>query len=280
MTGDRARPPVITFLSDYGLIDEFVGVCHGVIAQRCPDARVIDLTHAIPPQDVRTGASILAAATPYLPAGVHLAIVDPGVGAGGGDQVRRAVALRAFREGHVLVGPDNGLLMPAAARLGGVAEAVDIGNSPERLEPVSHTFHGRDIFAPVAVALAAGATLAEVGERIAPDSLRRLCQRRAQARDGALTAHVLRADTFGNLILDARIEDLATLGVSPGDLLSIGLANRTHAAHYGRTFADVPPGELLLYEDAQWTLALAVNRGSAADLLGAERDDEVVVRRG
>ena len=285
MPPDRARPPVITFLSDYGLIDEFVGVCHAVIAQRCPGAHVIDLTHAIPPQDVRAGAGILAAATPYLPSGVHLAVVDPGVGAAGGDQARRAIALRTVSERHVLVGPDNGLLMPAAGRLGGVAEAVDVGDSGERLERVSATFHGRDIFAPVAAALAAGATLADVGQPIAPDGLRRLDQPHALARDGALTTHVLRADTFGNLVLDARAEDLAELGVSPGEPLRIDHATRTHAARthaarYARTFADVPPGELLLYEDAQWTLALAVNRGSAAALLGAARDDEVVIRRG
>jgi S-adenosyl-L-methionine hydrolase (adenosine-forming) len=278
MAYDRA-PPVITFLSDYGLLDEFVGVCHGVIAQRCPGARVIDLTHAIPPHDVRTGAGILAAATPYLPAGVHLAIVDPGVGAGG-EQARRAVALRTLRQQHLLVGPDNGLLMPAAERLGGVFEAVDVGDSPERLERVSRTFHGRDIFAPVAAALAAGAALAEVGDPIAPDGLRRIGRTHAQTSDGALTAHVLRADTFGNLILDARTEDLAALGAKPGDRLDVAHAGRTHAAHYVGTFADVAPGELLLYEDAQWTLALAVNRGSAAERLGARRDDELVMRRG
>ncbi len=278
MTHDRARPPVITFLSDYGLIDEFVGVCHGVIAQRCPGARVIDLTHAIPPHDVRTGASILAAATPYLPIGVHLAIVDPGVGASG-EQARRAVAVRTAREGRLLVGPDNGLLMPAAGRLGGVTEAVDIGESPERLEPVSRTFHGRDVFAPVAAALAAGATLGEVGSPIASAGLRRVGEADAQARDGALAAHVVRADTFGNLVLDARAQALAALGAEPGEVLEVDHAGRRHAAHYARAFADVPPGELLVYEDAQWTLALAVNRGSAAELLGAARDDEVIIRR-
>lgn len=153
---DRPAPPVITFLSDYGLLDEFVGICHAVIARRCPPARVIDLTHAIPRHDVRAGAVVLAAAVPFLPPGVHLAVVDPGVGAEGAHG-RRAVALRTADGDRLLVGPDNGLLMPAAARLAGVSEAVDIGASPERLEPVSRTFHGRDIFAPVAAALAGGA---------------------------------------------------------------------------------------------------------------------------
>jgi S-adenosylmethionine hydrolase len=131
--------PIVTFLSDYGLADEFVGVCHAVIARRCPAARIIDLTHGIPRHDIRAGALSLRAALPYAPAGVHLAVVDPSVGTG-----RRALALRTRSEARVLVGPDNGLLWPAAQELGGVAEAFDIGGSPERLEPVSKTFHGRD----------------------------------------------------------------------------------------------------------------------------------------
>ena len=151
----------ITFLSDYGLADEFVGVVHGVIAGICPDARVIDVTHGIPRHDVRAGATVLERALPYLPAGVHLAVVDPDVGA-----QRRAVALRTAGEGRLLVGPDNGLLTPAAERFGGVGEAVEISASPWRLEPVSATFHGRDIFAPVSAALADGAALSAVGERI------------------------------------------------------------------------------------------------------------------
>ena len=275
---DHAAPPVITFLSDYGLLDEFVGVCHGVIARRCPAARVIDVTHAIPRHDVRGGATVLAAALPYLPAGIHLAVVDPGVGAVGA-QARRAVALRTAAEDRLLVGPDNGLLMPAAERLGGVAEAVDIGRSPERLEPVSSTFHGRDIFAPVAAALAAGAPLAAVGDRLPVAELRRLELPRAEVRDGTLLAHMLRTDTFGNLILDAAAEHLAAIGAIPGDVVSLEHAGRAHKARYGSTFADVAPGELLIYEDAQWTMAIAVNRGSAAELLGASRDDELVVRR-
>src|ERR671915_1654673 len=164
-----ARP--ITFLSDYGLADEFVGVVHGVIARLCPEARVIDIVHGIPRQDVRAGSAVLARALPYLPAGVHLAVVDPEVGAR-----RRAVALRTVEEDRLLVGPDNGLLIPAAERFGGVAEAVEISSSPWRLEPVSATFHGRDVFAPVAARLACGAPLAEagtpleVGELVVPET--------------------------------------------------------------------------------------------------------------
>jgi S-adenosylmethionine hydrolase len=275
---DQPASPMITFLSDYGLLDEFVGICHGVIARRCPPARVIDLTHTIPRHDVRAGATVLTAALPFLPAGVHLAVVDPGVGAEG-PHGRRAVALRTAGGDRLLVGPDNGLLMPAAARLGGVCEAVDIGASPERLEPVSRTFHGRDIFAPVAAALADGAPLAAVGDPLPVAELRGLELPSAEVLDGALVAHVLHADTFGNLVLDARAEQLAALGARRGDVVSVHLGGRSEAARYASTFADVAPGALLLYEDAQRMLALAVNRGSAAELLDVGRDDELVVRR-
>lgn len=277
MSAAGAQAPVISFLSDYGLRDEFVGVCHGVIARRCPQARVIDLTHAIPRHDVRSAALVLASALPYLPAGVHLAVVDPGVGAVGRD-ARRALALRTVHEERLLVGPDNGILMLAAERLGGVAEAVDIGGSPARLEPVSRTFHGRDVFAPVAAALAGGDALSEHGEQLDPERLRRLGLPEAELREGALVAHVMRADTFGNLALDARPEQLAQLGARGGDTLVLAGGHTEHTARYGATFADVAPGGLLVYEDSARMLALAVNRGSAAQLLGLGVDDELRVR--
>jgi S-adenosylmethionine hydrolase len=274
---DNAHPPVITFLSDYGQLDEFVGVCHGVMARRCPAARVIDLTHSIPRHDVRSGAIVLRSALPFLPAGVHLAIVDPGVSAVG-RHARRAVAIRTVEQDHILVGPDNGLLLPAAERLAGVAEAVDIGESPERLLPVSRTFHGRDIFAPVAAALAAGEPLGNVGDPLSVTQLRRIGLPSAHMENGALTVHVLRSDTFGNLILDAAHEQLIALGAMPGDTLTITHAGAIRTAKYAATFAEVTPGELLIYEDATRMVALAVNRGSAAALLGAGADDELTVR--
>src|SRR5437588_2294356 len=157
--------PVITFLSDYGLEDDFVGVCHGVIAGICPEAVVIDINHGVRRHDVSAGALILAAALPYMPIGVHFAVVDPDVGA-----ERRAVALR-LADRRLLVGPDNGLLSLAAQHGGGVVEAVDIAASAFRLEPVSATFHGRDIFAPVAARLAAGAELGKAGQPCDPGDL-------------------------------------------------------------------------------------------------------------
>jgi S-adenosylmethionine hydrolase len=260
----------VTFMSDYGLADEFVGVVHGVIAGICPDARVIDITHGIPRQDVRAGAAVLARALPYVPAGVHLAVVDPDVGAR-----RRALALRTADEDRLLVGPDNGLLVPAAERFGGIDEAVEISGSPWRLEPVSATFHGRDIFAPVAARLAGGAPLASAGTPLDPAELVTVERTQPRQEAGALIAHVVGTDTYGNAILDAGHDDLVASGLRLGDAVAARAGGRRVRGLVARTFADVAPGALLLYEDAGGSLALAVNGGDAAALLGLRAGDEV-----
>jgi S-adenosylmethionine hydrolase len=259
---------VVTFLSDYGLVDEFVGVCHAVIARIAPEARVIDLTHGVPRHDVRTGALVLARALPYAPAGVHLAVVDPEVGA-----ERRAVAIRCAHEDRILVGPDNGLLAPAARALGGPVEAVDVARSPHRLEPVSATFHGRDIFAPVAAHLATAAPLGGAGDPLPVDELVDLELPRPVVAEGRVEAHALGFDGFGNVLLDAAHDDLGGSGLRLGRAVLVN----GRRAQYARTFADVAEGEVLLYEDANRTLAVAVNRGSAAAQLGLRRDDAVVL---
>ncbi len=258
----------VTFLSDYGLGDDFVGVCHGVIARIAPAARVFDVTHGIARHDVRSAALVLRRALPYMPAGVHLAIVDPEVGTR-----RRAVALRCAQEDRLLVGPDNGLLIPAAERFGGVVEAVDVGRSPLRLEPVSASFHGRDVFAPVAAGLAAGTALAAAGEPLDPDELVALELPRARHTDDGLLAHVLQADRYGNVVLDAEHAQLAGSGLRLGHAVTVN----GRPALYATTFADVPAGGLLLYEDGYRTLALAVNRGSALAELGLALGSDVLV---
>ncbi|MEA2157281.1 MAG: hypothetical protein QOE11_3421 [Solirubrobacteraceae bacterium] len=259
---------VVTFLSDYGLADDFVGVCHGVIARIAPQARVIDVTHGIARHDVRSGALVLRRALPFMPAGIHLAVVDPEVGAR-----RRAVALRCADEERLLVGPDNGLLMAAAAAFGGVAEAVDVGRSPLRLEPVSASFHGRDVFAPVAAGLAAGVALAEAGEPLDAAELVALELPVARQTGDGLLAHVLQADGYGNVVLDAEHDQLAGCGLRLGH----GLVVNGRRAVYATTFADVPAGGLLLYEDGYRSVALACNLGSALDALGLALDDEVLL---
>jgi S-adenosyl-L-methionine hydrolase (adenosine-forming) len=260
---------VLTFLSDYGHDDDFVGVCHGVIARTAPDARVIDITHGIPRHDIRSGALVLRRALPYFPAGVHIAVVDPEVGA-----ERRAIALRTAEEDRVLVGPDNGLLLPAAKRFGGVAEAIEISRSTHRLEPTAATFHGRDVFAPVAARLAGGAPFAEAGEPIEPDTLVELKMPVARAENGQLIAHAVAFDRFGNVMLDVEHDEVGQHGLRLGHPVSVN----DEDGHYATTFADVAAGRLLLYEDAYRWLALAVNRGSAADLLGLRLDDEVRIK--
>ena len=189
---------------------------------------------------------------------------------------RRSVALRTAEDDRLLVGPDNGLLSLAAARFGGAAEAVDIGRSSLRLEPLAATFHGRDIFAPVAAALAAGAALADAGDPLDPDELVTLDMPLARSEDGVLVAHALALDRFGNVMLDVEHEELAGLGLRLGRPVVVN----DQPAMFASTFADVPAGALLLYEDAYRALALAVNRGSAAEHLGVRLDDELRIAPG
>jgi hypothetical protein len=265
-----ARP--ITFLSDYGLSDEFVGVVHGVIAGICPEAVVVDISHGVPRHDVQAGALMLEKALPFMPVGVHLAVVDPEVGAR-----RRAIALRAGE--RLLVGPDNGLLIPAAERFDGVAEAVEISASPWRLEPVSATFHGRDVFAPVAARLACGAPLASAGTPLDPGELIALERSQPRQEEDALVAHVVAIDSFGNVILDAVHNDVLERGLRLGEAVSARADARRVRGVVARTFSDVAAGGLLVYEDAGGALALAVNGGNAGALLGLRAGDEVRLER-
>jgi len=257
---------VVTFLSDYGLQDDFVGVCHGVIARIAPRARILDITHGVARHDVRSGALVLRRAVPFMPAGVHLAVIDPEVGGR-----RRALALRCAQDDRLLVGPDNGLLAPLAERLGGAVEAVDIAHSPLRLEPLSASFHGRDVFAPIAAHLASGTALGDCGEWLDPAELVALDLPHARVAQGGLLAHVLTADRYGNVALDVERHELAGSGLTLGREVAVN----GRPALYATTFADVPAGRLVLYEDGYGALSVAVNRGSALETLDLELDAAV-----
>ena len=263
---------IVTLLTDYGRDDDFVGVCHGVIHSIHPEARIVDITHGIPRFDVRRGALVLRNALPYMPVGIHVAVVDPQVGT-----ERRAIAVRCG-DGRILVGPDNGLMTLAWEACGGVELAVDVSRSPHRLEPVSATFHGRDIFAPVAAHLARGAELADAGEPLDPDELEVVDLPEPHAEEGLLVAHALVIDRFGNVGLDVDHDDTAGTGITLGATVEIEAAGERYLATYAQTFADVRPGELIVYEDAYRTLALAINRGDAAGTLGLQPDAEVRLR--
>lgn len=258
---------LLTFLSDFGLDDEFVGVCRSVIAGIAPDVSVIDLGHAH--AGVLAGAAALAQSVPYVPApAVHLAVVDPGVGT-----VRRGIALRCV-DGSVLVGPDNGLLVWAAEVLGGPEAAVELSSPSYRLPATSATFHGRDVFAPAAAHLFAGVELPALGAPLDPSGLVRLPDPVVEVSPGRLRADVLRADRFGNVQLAARAADLERSGLA-GRVQVVG--ERAGAgAEIGSTFGDVGRGELVVHVDSAGHVAVAKRDGSAADALGAPVSLEVV----
>jgi S-adenosylmethionine hydrolase len=187
------------------------------------------------------------------------------------------VALRVAEEERILVGPDNGLLAPAAEALGGVVEAVDISASPFRFQPASPSFHGRDVFSPVAAHLAAGASLEEAGDGVAPDSPVGLETTEPRFEDPGVVAHVVLVDRFGNAALDLSGEDVPRTGLELGRPLEVRTGDWSGKAVFARTFADIPGGDLLLYEDSYRSLALAVNRGDAARKLGLRHGDEVAL---
>jgi S-adenosyl-L-methionine hydrolase (adenosine-forming) len=263
---------IITLLTDYGRDDDFVGVCHGVIRTIHPEAQIVDLTHGVRRYAVRQGALVLRNTLPYTPVGVHVGVVDPQVGT-----ERRAIALRTG-DGRLLVGPDNGLLSLAWERCGGVELAVDVTRSPHRLEPVSATFHGRDIFAPVAAHLARGAALEDAGDPLEPDTLATVELPEPHVEDGAVLAHALVIDRFGNAALNVGHEDMAGTGITLGGTVELEVAGERYLATYAQTFADVRPGELIVYEDAYRTLAVAINRGDAAATLALRPDAELRLR--
>ena len=248
----------ITMTTDYGISDGFTAACHGVIARLAPTVRVIDVTHLVAPGDVARGAAVLAQAVPHLPHAVHVAIVDPGVGT-----ARRGIAITT--PNGALVGPDNGLLPWAADALGGVTRAVELANPAWFTSNVSHTFHGRDVFAPAAARLAYGAELSEAGPVLDPTSLVRLPDPVVVVADGWVEAEVLTVDRFGNVQLAARDRDVAALG----ERLLVGGVQAVR----GHTFADAPAGGLVVYLDSAERIAIAVNGGRAAVVLGATPGD-------
>jgi S-adenosylmethionine hydrolase len=250
----------ITFLSDFGLQDDFVGTCLGVMKRIAPDAQIVDITHGIEPQAVLQGALVLANTLPYMPEGVHLAVVDPGVG---GD--RRALALRDTT-GRLHVGPDNGLLVPAAEKLGGIAAAWELTNGDYMLQPVSRTFHGRDVFSPAAAHLAKGIDPAELGPEVESSSLVRLELPEPEVGEAMCRATVLYVDRFGNVQLNLSRQDIEHAGILPGRRVEVDLGFERYYATAARAFSDARAGDIILYEDAYENIAIAITDGNAAEM--------------
>ncbi|HEY3503626.1 MAG TPA: SAM-dependent chlorinase/fluorinase [Actinocatenispora sp.] len=246
----------ISFTTDYGTRDGFVAACKGVMARIAPQVPVLDVTHHVPPGDVRRGAVVLAQTVAYLPPAVHLAVVDPGVGTS-----RRAVAVEAGDS--VLVGPDNGLLPWAARELGGIRRAVVLDRPEWHLDHVRSTFHGRDVFGPVAAHLAAGRPFAEAGAPLDEDELVTLPEPVVRSGHGYVEVEVLTVDRFGNVQLAAGQEILAELGAAIA--VSVAAGATGFRVRAGDTFGSVGRGEPLLFLDSADQLSLAVNGGSAAE---------------
>jgi S-adenosyl-L-methionine hydrolase (adenosine-forming) len=263
----NVRWPVVTvysyisFLTDYGLEDGFVAACHGAAARIAPAARIIDITHLVPPGDVRRGAAVLAQTIAYLPPAVHVAVVDPGVGT-----ARRAVAVAAGES--ILVGPDNGLLSWAIAALDGGKEAVQLTNGELWLHPVSATFHGRDIFMPVAAHIAAGLPLGRAGEQIGVGDLVALPAPTSRLHDGAAEGEVMSVDRFGNVQLSIPAADAGRLGIGIGSPVIVRCGRRQFTVPYLDTFAAGAPGEIVAFTDSAGLISLAINAGDAAQQLG------------
>ena len=275
-------PPLITLLTDFGLRDPSAAICHGVILAIAPSARVLDISHEVRNYAVRDGALLLWCALPYLPVGVHVAVVDPGVGT-----ARRPIAVRAGR-GDILVGPDNGLLLPVLERIGGFIEAVELAEPAYRLPVVTSSFHGRDIFSPAAAHLANGIELGSFGPRVATGDLVRLHWPQPRIGHGHLETEIIYRDTFGNAKFSALAADLvAAMGsLAAGDRLRLELDGAAAAGPavievpWQTTFGDVPKGSPLLYEDSYGRLCLADNQGDVTTRLGLRDDQRAAIRRG
>ncbi len=251
----------LSFLTDYGLEDGFVAACHGVAARIAPHATIIDVSHLVPPGDIRRGAAVLAQTVPYLPPAVHVAVVDPGVGT-----ERRGVAVQAG--GSIFVGPDNGLLSWAVASSGGAARAYHLTNRELWLEQVAATFHGRDIFMPVAAHLATDAEPGAAGEEIDVGDLVTLPTPERAVRGSTAEGEVLTVDRFGNIQLTITSSDAAAIGVRPGDAVQLQLGRHRLTVPYRDMFGAVAAGELVAYADSAGLVSIAVNGGDAAQRLG------------
>ncbi len=268
--GNADRPPFVSFLSDYGRVDEFVGVCHAVMLDIAPELRIVDVTHDIPPFDVRAGALALVRAVQYLPAGVVLAVVDPGVGT-----ERRCIAV-AVEQG-ILVGPDNGLLAPAVAMLGGGRYVVELREPRFRLEAPGPTFAGRDIMAPAAAHLATGVPIDELGPALDPATLAPGLVPLSREEEDEIVAEVLWVDRYGNCQLNVAPEQLLARGVARGDVISVRVGDRDRRARWVGVFAEAKPSELVVVVDSYGMCALAFDRRSAAEELHAAPGRTVVV---
>ena len=273
MAGDSSAGSWVSFLSDYGLEDAFVGVCKGVMARIAPQVRVLDVCHHVLAQDVEHGAVTLGAAAPYLPTGVLLALVDPF-----SPVPVRGIAVQTG-SGSICVGPDNGVTSTAWDALGGALAAHELSDRELWLPNPSRTFRGRDVFSPVAAHLAAGTAIERVGPQIPLDSLTRLTPRPPEVNDDHVHGEVAAVDHFGNLTLNMRRSDLEAAGITLGDTVELRCSGRELQVPFTLTYGQVPPGRVAVCEDSFRSITVAVNLGHASQVLRVRRGDPIVINR-
>jgi len=254
----------IVFLSDFGYRNEWVGICHAVMNRIAPTSPIVDLSHGVPPLDVQNGALLLADSVSYVADdAVLLAVVDPSVGR------HRDVAIEST-EGRLMVGPDNGLLVPAALALGGVARAVEITSDAVVLQPISPSFHARDVLAPAAAHLAAGAALDALGPAVDADSLARITIPEPTVEHGKIECEVLDINRFGNVLLNVRASDLDAAGLDKAPAVQVDATSGSATARWATTYADLASGDWGLIVDPRgWALVIRGNPANAAEGLGS-----------
>jgi hypothetical protein len=263
----------ISFLSDFGLADEFVGVVHGVLAKLAPDSRVIDIGHGTPPGDIKAAALSLTRAIQYLPEGVALVVVDPGVGS-----ERKALAVET--DWGFFVGPDNGVLSPAVAMMGGARLMVSIDNPEARIPSPGETFHGRDVFAPAAALLASGeAAILDLGPEVGPEAVQPLLLPLPEIEGSFVTGEAWWVDRFGNVQTNIGPDDLAAIGVAPGATLTVKVGASLHSIPWVANYSEVDTGEPLLHVDSAGLIAIAVRDGAADDELNLSSGVAVTLAR-
>ena len=256
---------IISLTTDFGNADPWVGIMKGVMLSINPELAIVDLTHGIRPQDIIGGSLALADSIPFFPVdAIHVAVVDPGVGS-----TRKPIVVRIGE--CYLMGPDNGLLWPAIERLGGFEKAWHITNQAFLIKPVSTTFHGRDIFAPVAAHLSLGTAASELGPEI--EDLQKLILPRPVTKEGKVMGEVIMVDTFGNLITNICVENIGRLS---GQKLTVMINGRVIGS-ISRAYSDVPAGDVLALEGSSGRLEIACFKGNAAAHLGATRGTPVEV---
>jgi S-adenosylmethionine hydrolase len=263
-------PSHVSFLTDYGHQDEFVGVCKAVMLALAPQLTIIDITHDVPPHDVRSAALTLVRAVQYLPDGIVLAVVDPGVGT-----ERRAIAVET--ESGYFLGPDNGLLAPAVAMIGGAGRAVSLTNEEYHLASPGPTFAGRDIFAPAAGYLASGVPLDELGEAIDPIGMTPGLVSLPNEEAGTIVGEVWWVDRFGNCQLNIDPAELQRLGVDIGGRLELRFRDQARMARWVQTYADAKPSELVVLVDSYGLMSVALDQHSAAQELGLRGGSGITV---